>query len=490
VNWSGTDDAGGSGVRSYDIYVSDNGGAYTLWQSDTSATSASYTGTIGDTYSFYSVATDNVGNVEATPTSAEASTTVTQTATTNATPTQLAYSQQPSNATAGQAISPAIVVDVENANGDVVTTDNSAVTIAIASGPSGATIGGTLTVDAVNGVATFTGLTLTQAGNYTFTVTDSSLTEATSSSFSINAGSPATLTLTSQPTNTTAGTDLPLTVEVQDAYGNPINGTNVTVAIANSPANATLGGTLTVATVNGIATFNNLTVYRAGGYTLNVTSGSLSATTGSFAITYAGPQLVFDVEPANITAGSKLPTMTVSTDASDGTLITAKSKTKVKLTILSGPAGAKLTGGASASIKSGHAIFKNIAIDKAGTYVLEATGAGFATGDSITFVVSAGALKKMVFVAQPPANLGAGSPFSVQLQLVDRYGNVATDDDSLVTLALGAHTKGSTLDGILSETVADGLASFSELSIDTAGKYTLVAVDGKLKATSKKFLVS
>jgi hypothetical protein len=40
------------------------------------ATTATFTGTVGHTYSFYSVATDNVGNVEATPVSAEATTTV------------------------------------------------------------------------------------------------------------------------------------------------------------------------------------------------------------------------------------------------------------------------------------------------------------------------------------------------------------------------------------------------------------------------------
>jgi hypothetical protein len=75
VNWSGTDV--GSGIVSYNIYVSDNGGAFTLWQSAVTATSASYSGTLGHTYGFYSIATDGAGNVEATKTSADTSTTVT-----------------------------------------------------------------------------------------------------------------------------------------------------------------------------------------------------------------------------------------------------------------------------------------------------------------------------------------------------------------------------------------------------------------------------
>ena len=55
----------------YNVYVSDDGGPFTLWQSDTTATSATFTGQVGHTYAFYSVATDNVGLVQPTPTPAK-----------------------------------------------------------------------------------------------------------------------------------------------------------------------------------------------------------------------------------------------------------------------------------------------------------------------------------------------------------------------------------------------------------------------------------
>ena len=77
VNWSGTDDTGGSGIATFDVYSSDNGGPFSLWQQGTTATSASFTGVNGHVYGFSSVATDNVGNRQATPTSAQATTTVT-----------------------------------------------------------------------------------------------------------------------------------------------------------------------------------------------------------------------------------------------------------------------------------------------------------------------------------------------------------------------------------------------------------------------------
>jgi hypothetical protein len=75
VSWAGQD-PGGSGIASFNVYVTVNGAAFTLWQSQTTALSAIYDGTVGDTYGFYSVATDNVGNVQPTPTMAQASTLV------------------------------------------------------------------------------------------------------------------------------------------------------------------------------------------------------------------------------------------------------------------------------------------------------------------------------------------------------------------------------------------------------------------------------
>ncbi len=76
VSWSGTDNAGGSGIASYDVYASVNGGAYTLWQANTTATSATYPGQPNSSYAFYSVATDEAGNMQATPAAAQSSTTV------------------------------------------------------------------------------------------------------------------------------------------------------------------------------------------------------------------------------------------------------------------------------------------------------------------------------------------------------------------------------------------------------------------------------
>ncbi|MBV9123757.1 MAG: hypothetical protein JO112_10405, partial [Planctomycetes bacterium] len=73
VSWSGQDDPNGSGIATFDVYASDNGGPFTPFQQRTTATSATFTGQVGHTYGFFSVATDNVGNIQPTPTAAQAS---------------------------------------------------------------------------------------------------------------------------------------------------------------------------------------------------------------------------------------------------------------------------------------------------------------------------------------------------------------------------------------------------------------------------------
>ncbi len=74
LNWSGTDV--GSGIQHYNIYYIQNGTDTVLWQGGTTETTAIFTGEGGNTYEFYSIAVDNVGNAEAAPGHPDAVTTI------------------------------------------------------------------------------------------------------------------------------------------------------------------------------------------------------------------------------------------------------------------------------------------------------------------------------------------------------------------------------------------------------------------------------
>ncbi|NJO93754.1 MAG: type I secretion C-terminal target domain-containing protein [Hydrococcus sp. RM1_1_31] len=73
VTWAGNDNAGGSALASFTVYVSDNGSAFVPWLEKSTLTEAIFKGETNHTYAFYSVAADNAGNVQVLPTVAQAS---------------------------------------------------------------------------------------------------------------------------------------------------------------------------------------------------------------------------------------------------------------------------------------------------------------------------------------------------------------------------------------------------------------------------------
>jgi RHS repeat-associated protein len=74
VAWGGADEAYGSGIESFDIYVARDSGPYSLWIQGTQELIADYFGENGHDYTFYSVGHDRAGNKEAFPAEADTAT--------------------------------------------------------------------------------------------------------------------------------------------------------------------------------------------------------------------------------------------------------------------------------------------------------------------------------------------------------------------------------------------------------------------------------
>ncbi len=108
-------------------------------------------------------------------------------------PLHLEFTVQPSTTLPLRAIQPAVQVTVLDAGGNPLTSFNGAVTIAIGHNGSvnplmAGTLSGTTTVTAVNGVATFSNLSIDQLGNgYTLVVSAAGVTGADSRIFNIGA---------------------------------------------------------------------------------------------------------------------------------------------------------------------------------------------------------------------------------------------------------------------------------------------------------------
>jgi sugar lactone lactonase YvrE len=99
------------------------------------------------------------------------------------------------------------------------------------------------------------------------------------------------------------------------------------------------------------------------------------------------------------------------------------------------------------------------------------------------------------FTTQPPATVAVNGTFTPVVSLIDRgSGSVFSDFTGTITVAIqsGSGTSGATLSGTLVKSATAGSATFSNLSINTAGTgYILTATSpGVGTATSSSFIVS
>jgi hypothetical protein len=417
-------------------------------------------------------------------------------------PNKLAFTAQPANAQSGASLG-SITVSVEDGSNNVITSSSASITLAIGTnaGPGG-TLSGTKTVSAINGVATFPGLSIDVIGTaYTLTASSASLSSATSSTFNITTGGASKLVFGTQPASAQSGASLgSITVKVEDSGGNVVTSSTAAITLAigtNAGPGGTLSGTLTVNASSGIATFPGLSIDVQGtGYTLTASGTSLSGTTSSgFNITVgSASKLIFTAQPSNAQSGATLGSIAVSVEDSGGNVVTS-STASITLAIgtNAGPGGT-LSGTKTVSAVSGVATFTGLNIDIAGTgYTLTASAASLTGTTSSAFNITAGTATKLVFTTQP-ANAASGvSLGSVTVTVEDSVGNTVTTSVASITLAIGTNAgPGGTLSGTKVVAAVSGIASFPGLSIDKKGTgYTLTASATSLTgATSSTFNIT
>src|SRR2546422_492059 len=181
------------------------------------------------------------------------------------------------------------------------------------------------------------------------------------------------LAFTQQPSTTVAGAAISPAVQVTalDAAGNPVPSFtgSVTVALGSNPGGSTLSGTTTVAAVNGVASFGDLSANKTGtSYALSATATGLNPTTSSgFSITPgAATQLVFGTQPSTTVANRQIsPAVKVRALDAFGNVATGFTDA-VAIALGSNPGGSTLSGTTPVAAVSGVATFF-VSLNKAGT---------------------------------------------------------------------------------------------------------------------------
>jgi hypothetical protein len=405
---------------------------------------------------------------------------------------KLVFTTQPTNTTGGATIS-SVAVTVQDIYGNRVTSSNASITVAIGTNPGAGTLSGTMTVNAVAGVATFNNLSIDHAGTgYTLAATSSPLTGATSTAFNITVGAANKLAFGTQPSTTAGGAAITptVTVTVQDAGGNTVTTATTSITLAIT----TPGGAILTCTANpknavaGVDTFAGCSIDHAGTYTLTATATGLTgATSNSFNITVGTPsKLAFTAQPTNTVAGVAItPAVTVTVQDAGGNTITS-SNVNVTIAIGNNPTGGTLSGTMTVAAVAGVATFSNLSIDHAGIgYTLTAASSPLTGATSTPFTISAAAASKLAFT-QSPGNTVAGVAFASQPKVTvqDQFGNTVTDDASTVTLTIKSGTPASGGPGSVtgcSQSESSGVITFSGCKITTVGTgYQLRAMDGSL----------
>jgi hypothetical protein len=138
------------------------------------------------------------------------------------------------------------------------------------------------------------------------TATAGSLTVADSNAIAISVGAAVKLAFVTQPAGAIANTAFATqpVVEIQDAGGNRVTSSTLTITLSRKTGTGTLTATaLSVAAVNGVATFAGATFDTAGNFTLSATSGALTeAVSNSFTVTGPPALLEFTTQPAGATS--------------------------------------------------------------------------------------------------------------------------------------------------------------------------------------------
>ena len=406
-------------------------------------------------------------------------------------PQRLEVTMEPQAAGVDQPITPAVQVRVVDLTGALVPTASDTVVAMLLPRPgSTGALGGTVNVEAINGVATFENLRISAPGEGFAIVFRSSraLVRDTTARFNVGAIGPAAkLKLLGVPTTLVAGQVIapaPKVVAV-DSSGTVVRAFSeaVTVTVVGGPPAAALGGTTDIDAADGVANLSNLWLPLEGtAYRLSVKAEGVAADTSPMfdVVTGVAARFRFKTQPAKYEFGQEMPgTVQVEVVDAGGNLV-REATDSVGLSV---NPFYPVRGGIAARAVRGVATFQNLKVEGLPPGRLVSLVAASATLPALTrttsqpFTSTPGKAAKLHVASMPRlVNQGQTFPEGVKVEVRDANNYIVAGDNSEVTLSLGENPGKSTLGGTLRRRAKDGTASFDDLTLSRLGiDYTLVA---------------
>ena len=401
---------------------------------------------------------------------------------------RISFAVEPGETVVGGVMIPPVEVALFDPYGNPASEDGVEVTLALASG-EGVLLGDTKQ-NTVKGVASFDDLAVNLIGAKTLSASADGLTGATSQPFMIVPGPPAgdRSSVTAHPTSgvTADGkTESTVTLVVQDAFGNAISGLDdddfdlqlTGAAMAGEVNESGTAGTYTFAVTNTVAEDVTLTV-KAGGVRIGAADGvTITFAPGPISVGDNGT-LIYGTGLTPVADGVEAATMSVQLRDEYGNEIAQEG---VEVTFAA--TGGTLSAVTATTDPSGLAQVTLTSTSVAEVQVTATiAGVGAVTNGSpvrVNFTPSEPA--GLRFVDQP-TNAVAGEMISppVTVEVLDAHGHRVAGYTDAIKVALGndAGNPDAKLQGTLVVQAVAGLASFTDLSIETAGAgYTLIVQD-------------
>lgn len=407
-------------------------------------------------------------------------------------PAAVTVGTQPAGAVSGLPFGQQPVVTIRDASNSVVLGSTATVTASVTSG-TGALVG-SATVNAVAGVATFSSLRIDGRGNHVVTFSALGLPAVASSTFTVTQ-TPASLAVSTQPSTTAQSGTLFATqpvITIRDHAGIPVFGNTANVIATAASGGGVLGGTATVAAVNGVATFADLRISGSGPHTLSFASAGLAAVNSSTVTVAAGPptQMAIVTQPAQAVSGITLATQPVL-QLRDATNQLANGSTATVTAAITSGSGS-ISGTTSVAAVGGVATFTNLRIDGAGQHVITFSSPNLPNLASAAFVVSQVAAGLQMLTQPSGASDGFVLTTPPAVRVVDQAGLPIVSGAAAALSVTASKASGSgTLYGTTTVNAVGGTATFANLTIGGSGAHSLgFTAPGVTGVTSAAFSVA
>jgi hypothetical protein len=417
----------------------------------------------------------------------------------------LAFLQGPTNANAGASISPAVTVRVLDSGNRLVANSSASISMAILNNPGSGTLSGTTSVNAVNGTATFSNLSIDKVGTgYTLRAT-SSVTGVTSGPFNITVGA-ATQVLVETADNgsgtvvpaqiVNGGSSLTVYSISRDAFGNFVDNVaaswslvNLTGGVVASDLNPAGNGKSAVFTPN-----------NPGSAAIHASVAGLTSTDSGTITVNVGALHHFNVEAAgggNIgtqTAGTPFNIKITALDASDN-LATSFTGSSAKVVLTSTGTLVAVAGfpiNPTNAFSGGVLDNYSVKITNTGNFTITATQSGGGGSppqgtSNPPFTVNAGAAASITATAGTPQSATINTAFATNLgaTVKDTFGNLVPNV-TVTFMAPASGASGTFAGGVNTATTnASGVATAATFTANgTAGLYNVTASSGAATTAS------